>query len=707
MTVGGPAQDGESADGRELVDVELTGTTLRTTDIAGNTVSFDLTGWDRLSDPHEFDEPIDAVVVGRVSEIRYDLTNMLQIDRLNGPLDVDQFETKGDGMYTVGSSENVRFSVDDDEYYCRFDDNIFTRLRFDGAATIRNRSYGELSISFSHPTPVTFGFKSTVDVPRHRLTVEPTTTGIARAISHMASATRTTSPDRVHRNYRGYPPLIDLGEETEIPTAVRDATPETGLELLVPDRLDATFSAASLVYYLGARLRPADVTMPVLRAESVDLDHELAAPPAFGTAARDLLRRTFFLDLMASWTDEDEPTVKAYERLLNAGISLEDCADAPIAERVATYLDLPDDPVEAVLPSWPYRMTVEPVVAHVSALPHLLHDMAAIEVPNGRERDQLAHPTDHERLRDGEVDGSPSNELADDSAFAELRSRMELYGTLGDVDGPGFTALPVAYENRLRDLEREREPVRVTVVACDVEDVDAMIDAYAARTKHISPIVDGHVDPSGAELADLFAEGPDFIHVVGQCEDGGIVCRDGVLQPSELAENRVPVCQLDGPNSRAVARELVEAGCVAAVARPTATAETAGSTTVGQLVMYGQSVATAASCGCLGQNGDEATVVGDGAHRFVSKWRPVSIQSLTSTDDGRVRIAVVPFPVDPVGTHWVPDRSGGKHLMPATFSFEVEPEEFSEYFSSNSQPVYVDGRYYWMDEQRQLIYPIA
>ncbi|ELZ00434.1 hypothetical protein C481_12329 [Natrialba asiatica DSM 12278] len=789
--------------------VSIRGTTLRASDIAGNTVSFGLVGWDRLDDPHSFDEPIDATAVGRVSELRYDLLNMVDITRLDEA--GDRHGTGGDGNGDTAadrspdsafesvtqrddsSFQNSRLSVEagdeeltlsDGSYVCRFESNIFVRLRFDGPATLRNRSRGPLTISFPHPTRVTVGFKSPVDYPRDELTVAPTPDGVATALSHLSASIETTTVDRVHRNYRGYPPLLSIdadADETRVPDAVRDATPETDLELVVPNELAALFTVAPLAYYLSARVRTPARTdrlatdAPVLRSLQHGLLHEFSDGPAFPTAVRALLRRTFFLDLLASWVEPTELTVVESEQLRRAGIELTDCSGKPIAERVRTYLSFSDGTIEEVLPRWPYRMTVVPTIEHVSALPHLLYDLAAIDPPS-------------ERAREGGRDRGQGRAVETATSADELAVRRRIHGVLGSHSavkteaetGPGtetetgnetkttetdaakavtetnvhpnadatqlpqprstpvtaaqrttFTASLTAYENRLSDLEQQSDDRTVVIVFATDRVPEsartAVVDTYTRRSDAVSPRVERVDEPTRAELDAVFETGADFLHYIGNCDETGrgLACTDGTLHPDDLSENEVGLFQLDATNATTVATELVETGSIAGVAgynTPEAPVEASGdeevaiSTTIGELLLYGQSLATAHTCATVGSGGDGSNgdgdgasgiVVGDGTHRFVAKWRPSEIQTLHTSPDGTIEGVSVPFPVDPVGAHWRGNRPERKRLIPATITHEIEPDGLNEYISNTIRPIYYDGQFYWPEEQKQLLYPIS
>ncbi|USZ72839.1 hypothetical protein [Natronosalvus halobius] len=765
----------------DLVDVTFytASSSLNVTDIAGNELSFGLTGWDPFVNDRDIDEQVDAAVTARVTEVRYDLQNFLKVTRSDGSFQVERNgQTTAAIRDDVGTDRPVRYSLPEGQYRCSVESSIIVHLCFDGAGTIRYRPESGLTISFPHPTTVTFGFKTYVDYPRHELTVEPTTAGFATAVSHLGAAITTTTVDRVHRNHRGYPPTIRLGSETTVPAAVEASTPDTGIELLIPDSLSALLPVAPLAYYLGARVSVQDDSAPILRAPAVDVHHEFDPLPAFEGQAATLLKRVFFLDMLATWYDDSEWTVRAHSILESAGIDLEPCVEAPLAERLEAYLSFPGPPLEDALPSWPYRMTVEPSPESVAQLPHLLYDMAAIELPKVAEATEgtkvaevtetteametteatkeVAEPTDATDVIDGteamkatkttEKNRSavdfPSNNEQRFEAISRLRGRLQPGGVTSDPTDAAFTSMPAAYRNRLEYLGADRRQ-RAVVVAFTDEIADAerasVVDRYRRRDDVLSPTVTALEDPSREELADVFETGVDFLHVIGDCSEAGIRCRDGVLEPASLEENNVQLFQIDGPRSLAV--DLVEHGSVAGAVGVPGVAGTAGvggdhdddvgrsgNTTVGELLLYGHSLATATQCAASTDNTQPRAVVGDGSYRFVASWWPTLIYVLSAGgrraskegddectandgdargDSDGLRVTAVPFPIDPVGGYAVPNWGDGKRLQPNPLSFEVDPGSVTDFLAESEAPIYYDGRFYWPEEQLLLAYPIA
>ncbi|MFC7240808.1 hypothetical protein ACFQS4_21865 [Saliphagus sp. GCM10025317] len=695
-------------------------------------------------DDCDIDEQVDAAVTARVTEIRYDLQNFLKVTRSDGSFQVERNgQTTATVRDDVGTDRPVRYSLPEGQYRCSVESSIIVHLCFDGAGTIRYRPESGLTISFPHPTTVTFGFKTYVDYPRHELTVEPTTAGFATAVSHLGATITTTSVDRVHRNNRGYPPTIRLGSETTVPAAVEASTPDTGIELLIPDSLSALLPAAPLAYYLGARVRVQDNSAPVLRAPAVDVHREFDPLPAFEGQAAALLKRVFFLDMLATWYDDSEWTVRAHGLLESAEIDLEPCVEAPLAERLEAYLSFPGPPLEEALPAWPYRMTVEPSPESVAQLPHLLYDMAAIELPKAIEASEVTEASEATETKTTEktrpAAGSSSSDERHFEAITRLRGRLQSGRAASDPTNAAFTSMPAAYRNRLEYLGRDRRQRAVAVVFTDeVGDAEraSVVDRYRRRDDVLSPTVTALETPSRKELADVFETGVDFLHVVGDCSETGIPCRDGVLEPASLAENNVQLFQIDGPRSLAV--DLVERGSVAGVAGVAGIAgvskngddngDRSSDTTVGELLLYGHSLATATQCAARTDTAQPRAVVGDGSCRFVASWWPTLVYVLTaggrraSTEDGDecaasdgdtrgepddLRVTAVPFPIDPVGGYAVPNWDDEKRLQPNPLSFDVDPGSVTDFLAESEAPIYYDGRFYWPEEHLLLAYPIA
>lgn len=697
---------------RSRVDVTADGTTVTATDAANNRITFDVSGWDPNVTPVELDDPVDQVVAGRLTSLQYDLTNILRITRLDGEFSLpDCADDQADAVCLY--SDDVAAELPPGAYRCSLHTDMFVTLQFEGPASIAKQPFGPVSIQFAHPTPVTFGFKTMVDVPGETVIVEPTVSGIATGISHLSAAFDTHEPARIHRNYRGYPPLVELGETTAVPPAVRKRRLDTDLEFVVPDTLEAVFSASSLTYLTGATLRPeAGVTPRLERADGPI--YEFSSSNLFAREALRLLERVFYLELLCSWQDDESPTLVAEGPIKDAGIDLAAIADEPLGARVERYLDLPAECHEAVLPPWPYRIALEPEPASVESLSHLLCDMAAI-VPPG--------------------DGNQAETADAGTVSVALANNRQVRGALGTAETPlNYTALPIAYENRVTARERSKETLRVAVVVSAEAATtlgSAIRERYNRRDESRTPMVELVVEPDCAELSAVFASGPDLVHFIGDCSNGGFACADGTLAPADIEDNAADVVLLDGTTETGAGepfdgldRALLETGSVCVVTRDGAssdemetnhaTATTPGETStltrfssIGELALYGQSVSTAATCAHI-QGGRPVTrVLGDGSHRFVAMWKPASIWVCEGTSGEQLDLTMVSFPVDPVGAQWFTGTPAiDKHFLSSVVETSCDPTAFADFLEEASSPIYYDDRLYWPEESFELAYPL-
>lgn len=177
-----------------------------------------------------------------------------------------------------------RYSASDDRSACDGGIAAEAYVGFSGPARVR-RVEGSLSVSFPDRGPITVGFErnrsalETVTVPR-------TPTGVATAITHLSAALRTEGADRSHPAFRSHPPLVEFGDEVEVPASIRATTPDTGIRLAVPATIADSFVAAPLAYYLGATVVAEERSAPVLSAPSIGLERHFRPSQRSSTTSR-------------------------------------------------------------------------------------------------------------------------------------------------------------------------------------------------------------------------------------------------------------------------------------------------------------------------------------------------------------------------------------------------------------------------------------
>jgi len=129
------------------------------------------------------------------------------------------------------------------------------------------------------------------------MTVEPTVRGVASAVSHLSAAHHTTGPARSHPGFRDHPPLVRIGEETEIPRPFCENTADAGLavHVLVARRPVRGRTAGVLPRRAHVFVDDARDALRLTSPEA-DVDYQFDLLPAFQHQCAQLLRRVFFLD---------------------------------------------------------------------------------------------------------------------------------------------------------------------------------------------------------------------------------------------------------------------------------------------------------------------------------------------------------------------------------------------------------------------------
>jgi hypothetical protein len=518
------------------------------------------------------------------------------------------------------------------------------------------------TVSFDGATPVTIGFREAPPDPPV-VTVPPTPEGVATAVTHAASALGTLGPERSHPDERGHPPLVELGG-TDVPGAVRRATPESGIEFRIPPSTTMACLAAPLAFYLGASVHiDDDRSRPLLHAPGTGVHHPFrAGAGGFADEAAELLRSVFHLDCLV----RDRPGER-----LSGGATLErlslDAARLRAlspAERLSTYLAAPLDRVE--MPAWSLATYVDGDARTVRCLPHLLdrlsvcYPAAASELdgesllhraldgfyrgadaPAGKGADGTA-VTDH-NVPPAVQHGNATPRSAGDVATAdrldpELRN-ARLHGWLAEgTPIEAFKSTPQAYRNRLRAGSPCDGPLDIAVVCndADLTAERAVADIYRERAADLPVDVQVHESMSRLALADLLETPHDFVHYIGHCERDGLRCRDGYLDAADLETVRARTFFLNACGSYQQGHRLVQGGSVAGAVTLTTVLDrdaAAVGTAFASLLIHGAGVERALS---LARQevlmGSDYAVVGDGTYAPVPTADPAVLYVSETSD---------------------------------------------------------------------------
>jgi len=582
---------------------------------------------DRAVDPTPastagFTMPVDTAVAVEARELRLPVfTNVI-------------FWRDGEVLRRVESAEaadplpqgtyEVDFSPPGAKVYVHVEDATVTPGFGSDHASIRTES----------STRMVVGVRSHHEQPVGTVTTTTDPRDVMAAVSTFGSALKTHSPDRSWPTLRGHPPALQLGDELDVPEAVR--APETGVRIEVPPEYGAIYTVAPLAYYLGATVEQG--TRPRVIADG--RSHELDSDDLAGSV-RSALEHAFTLDSVVrmagvypfrtATADRLEERIDLdYERLF--GLSL--------AERTAEYMEIPRSVTEGLL-DWHYTADVTAAPSYAPALPHLVDELALVRSPP---------------QESGRVDLTPSpNALqgadATDSALARSAAppatEPNRFVVPADSGTPGHSWLADGHAVGAANPTVGSFRRGFEWPAGDGE-LDVHIVFNDARLRQGDPsLYDSHPfretnvrvshGLSTGELREALYEEVDFLHFVGHVTEDGMVCPDGALDTRTLARTGVTAFFLNGCRSYEQGRALLTAGSVGGIVTVDDVMDEAAET-------VGETVAALLGAGfplygildvldCAGVAADRYTILGDGTFAArQSQTGAVNLHALDTTE---------------------------------------------------------------------------
>jgi hypothetical protein len=661
-----------------MIDWEVTAAGLRVSD-RRSAVEIAAPDWGEFYAGGTLPRPVDTTISGQLSTLEFD-TPRATVTSLS------------DGS-SYGSPAEGRTDLPTDRYLLDVAAPIETAVRFDGPAILASPE-SSLAVSLDDHQTVTLGFRSQYRRPEATVTVPPTPKGLARAVSYLHAGFDTTGPDRSIPALRGHPPRIEYGE-TDIPETVRADAADTGIEIVVPEEFEAVLVGAPLAYYLQARLRVEPGATPILRADAVDLERELAS---FEEDVGSLLRRVFYLDCCCRRVG---PPLAGLPDPEDLGLDPASLERASPAERLRAYLDIESERV-LDLPDWHLSSSLASEPEAARALPFLLDRLSLIHPPR-------TEPLDSKELL--------KRSLTDFYRSSDARSAVSV-----DVVRPGSTpgrshawiadASPIdvfdasthAFENALSGLDTGRQLPFVVVqndpeMGEEYEEVARIYEEHAARL----PIdVTVHHALTCEELAQAFQRESAFVHYIGHCDVDGLRCVDGNLAVESLPESNAQTFFLNACGSFYEGQALVERGSVAGGVTFSRVlneqAATVG-TTFARLLLSGFSIDRAMQLArrqiMMGKN---YAVVGDGTHVLGGRRdRHPGTIVVDRTEEGRFAVTYDVLPTWTAGGWYYPEgmATDRPHLLGTTTESTLDREAFLELLDSASAPVIYDGRFFW------------
>lgn len=708
----------------------------RVVDTDGTVAQFETDGWaetaaapsvadtlaERVDGP---DEPA-AVATGETRGLAVPEVTVTAVD-----LDTDTYHE-----IEVTAAE---LSLPSGSYLVRIETPVRTFVRVDGTVRLARGDTPGVTVAFPEPTPVSVGFEPSVSPPAGTVTVPRTVAGAATAVETFAAGADLTGPDRSWPSVRDPAPRVVFGSEPDVPASVESRLDDTGVTLTLPRDLGAVLASASLAYYLGARVEVVDGATPQLDLDgrSVSLGPSGPIPThegvthddgAVGYASRATraLELAFFGDHLVRGVGPYGEAVDAATALSEVGVDPERLYDAPLADRVARYVETPLASVVSELPDWHLSVSVAPTYESLDVLSRTAHALPAPVPPRGRALSTEAVVANDHDGRDARADGGSQVDGAarlpgggdrlPRSAPARRVAAAHDCGTVHGWRAPGqpvtaFDAVPAGFRNRDRYAD-EAETLSVLAVASGVDDhaeLSRAVEHYDRRRHDLGLDVTTLTEPTVAALARAFERGTDLLHFVGHREPGGLACADGVFSPTTLRTSNARTFFLNACDSYDDGVTLVERGSVAGVVtcRDVLDEMAAGvGATFARLLASGFSVAGATQTARReALVGSDYLAVGDGTH-VVSQSDAIAPTRFDVEMLGPDRFRVEVWNYSPVypglqSTH--PLHDAGPRLLGERRTYVVDRQRFETLLDENEGPYFYRGRVLWAEEVRDRL----
>ncbi|WP_433626118.1 hypothetical protein [Halomicrococcus sp. NG-SE-24] len=280
------------------------------------------------------------------------------------------------------------------------------------------------AFAFDDERTVRVGVRSFHESPVGTITVTDDASDVMRAMSLLGSALKTTIPERSWPTLQGHPPLVERGDEFDVPAGIEPPATETGL-VLPPER-EYLYPAALLAYYLGATVEPGRAP----RLVAGDFEYPLDGPEGYETTVERVLEQVHFLDCFTR--TEGYYQVTLYEReAVEPRVALDFAAlyDATPAERLERYLSVPFDRLESVMSPWHFSVDVVPTAENAEALPFLADDLAHVRIaqpPTGDAAATVEAPELYEGFFRDDIPSTSGGEPSDTGPVFELESSNTL-----------------------------------------------------------------------------------------------------------------------------------------------------------------------------------------------------------------------------------------------------------------------------------------
>lgn len=643
-------------------------------------------------DPRGFCFPVDTACRFVTDELVLDQTCSVTVHdgtgRTETSLDVGERVSLEDRAQFVGLSGPIKL-------YCRLDSTGVIDV---GQTSIR--------IALERAVPIELGARSPHDRPAATITTAPDLDSIVEAISAIPSALKTTSPERTWPTLRGHPPLIELGDDLEIPDPID--RPDSDVELVVPPEYKSVFQAAPLAFFLGATIRLGGEP----RLETPRFERSLTTQGTVEDDVADLLKRFFFLDCLIR--TEGIFQYDLHERSVledELPFDLAETYVASLPERLERFLEVPYERLEPHLPRWPLTAHVPSEPETVELLPFVVNELGIVREARGRTTTVPEPETASTGIvRSASGSRAPSGFDADPSFIVpDVVDESIEHAWFGDrIPRRASKATIDAYRNQL-DRDERSESIKILLIcndACMLAEHDLLDGAYGNR-ETLPFEVHSEFGVSTDRLAELLERGGyDFLHYIGHATEDGIRCPDGDLDVRTLESVDLGVFFLNACRSYEQGLALTRRGAFGGVSTYTDVdnedAVEAGET-MARLLNRGFPLRGALEIARQnGKLGDQYLIVGDGSTDIAqSDGGAPGIVELKRSGVG-YDFAIRSYSTKEYKLGSVTESTletvTDRHLSPGKTAFEtVDEPALIEYLTWNELPVQFDDSLHWND----------
>ncbi|WP_227353199.1 hypothetical protein [Haladaptatus salinisoli] len=569
-----------------------------------------------------------------------------------------------------------------------------------------------VTVRFDGTRRVRIGARSFHDRPAGTITVTDDVEDAMRAISLFGSALKTTSPERSFPTLRGHPPLVKLGDRFSVPPGIE--RPETGVELVVPPDREHVYPAASLAYYLGAKLVPgAD---PRLVADG--FERSLDGPGGYEATVNRVLRQAFFLDCLVR--TEGYYRVDLHERQRVEPLVDLDFADLygrPLADQLTAYLSVPFETLEPHVLDWHLTTDVVPTAENLPALSYFADELSLLRTPrNPRQHTVAPTPEIFDEFTRSAVAAGDFTRGASDAWDwdDEEMFQVEPVETMEHAwvgNGYPVGANKVTLESLRRQVERtppDDSALTIHVVCNDrkMAEENVVGEFYGLRD-FINYDVSIHEEVTTGELTALFTTDADFVHYIGHVDKEGFRCADGYLDARSLDEVNVDAFLLNACRSYEQGATLIEKGSrggVVTLAEVVNTPATKVGRALARLLNSGFSLRAALS---IAKEevvvGTEYITIGDGGLTLCEgeSGAPMMFRIERSGDTYLLEHYTYPAAHYGLGTiveSEIEDDSTHYLASGLLTEFHLSARELEPVLDLELLPVKIDDKLYWSDE---------